>query len=161
MYFVFLLVPATSQKNFDKFIEDLETTEEFIHWRISEKAIKSGIKLGVSKTEIESNLNRISDKILSAHHYMTEINDMEEQKIARILEGHKKKIIKNDAYAEWFQSTDNNETISVLALETKTMIKKVVVLYHKKFQIQVFEFSTHIDKISFERLGWNRAYKRI
>lgn len=160
--FLFLgISPLTGQNHLKVFLDDLSTTEEFTKWKVPSKNLKSGIKLGFNKTDIESNLNRLLDGIEKVNFYTTEINDMDEEKISRIMDGHKKKLIRQDSFQERLQYKDKVEKVSVLTQEKDQKIIKILVMYQKRFDIQIIDFITNIDKKEFDKLPWKREYKKI
>lgn len=160
--FLFLSIsPLIGQNHLKVFLDDLSTTDEFTEWKVSPKKLKSGIKLGFVKTDIESNLNRLLDGIERVNYYTTEIDDMDEEKISRIMEGHKKKLIRQDSFHEHLQYKEKGEKVSVLTQEKDQKIIKILVMYQKKFDIQIIDFITHIDKKEFDKLPWKREYKKI
>lgn len=159
---IFTLVdPLFSQKSLKNLIRDLETTDQFNRISIPVKALRKGIRLGLQKSEIESNLNQLATSIEKADLYVTEIEDMDEQKIASILSGHKKRLIQKDFFKEWFSYTEKDENVSLLVLENNSTITKIILINQKKFSVRIYEFSTFITKTEFEKLVWRKELKRI
>lgn len=161
IFFISLLHPLVSQKSFKNLISDLETTDQFSRISIPLNVLRKGIRLGLQKAEIESNLNKLATGIQKANLYSTEIEDMEEQKITSILSGHKKRLIQKDFFQEWFSYREKDERVSLLLLANDLTITKIVLINQKKSTVRIYEFSTSIAKSEFEKLMWQRELRRI
>lgn len=161
IFIVALLDPLFCQKSLKTLISDLETTDQFSRISIPLKVFRNGIRLGLQKGEIESNINQLAAGIQKANLYSTEIEDMEEQKITSILSGHKKRLIQKDLFKEWFSYKEKDESVSLLVLEDELTITKIVLINQYKFSVRIFEFSTNISKSEFEKLVWRKELKRI
>lgn len=150
-----------SQKNLLSFIEDLKTTEEFTKSKIPLQALKKGLALGLRQYELEKGIQNLSGYITKATHYMTEIPDMENDRIAGILKGHKKKLIKKDHFSEWLEIENEDEAVSLMILEENEEVTKVLLLRQHAQEIQLFEFSTRISKTEFNKIFSKKELKRI
>ena len=139
----------------------METTDQYSRITIPLNVLRKGIRLGLQKAEIESNINQLSAGIQKANLYSTEIEDMDEQKITSILTGHKKRLIQKDLFKEWFSYKEKDENVSLLVLENEMTISKIVLINQHKFSVRIFEFSTNISKSEFEKLAWRKELKRI
>ncbi|MBK8549111.1 MAG: DUF4252 domain-containing protein [Saprospiraceae bacterium] len=159
--FILSCSPGYSQKYLKKFISDLKNTDEYSQWKIPTKVFKKEIKLGFKKSEIESNLNKVNSGINAVYEHNTEITDMEIEKITKIMEDYKKKMIKNDSFSEKLSLTNADENISVLTLEKNDTVTKILVLYQKKSEVRVYDFSTTIRKNEFDALVWRREFKKF
>ena len=169
-YFNFLLIllsifghttELSGQQKLLDFIEDLRTTDEFTKSKIPLQAIKKGLSLGIRQYDIEKGVKNLGEYVSKANYYMTEITDMEEEKIAGILTGHKKKMIKHDHFSEWISVENENETTSMMILEKDEQISKVLVLIQLGAQVQLFEFNTTISLDDFRKIFSKKEMKRI
>ncbi|MBK8820897.1 MAG: hypothetical protein IPN49_18090 [Saprospiraceae bacterium] len=77
------------------------------------------------------------------------------------MEDYKKKMIKNDSFSEKLSLTNADENISVLTLEKNDTVTKILVLYQKKSEVRVYDFSTTIRKNEFDALVWRREFKKF
>lgn len=161
-FFVFCFVlNGHSQKNLAAFIEDLRTTDEFERSKIPVGAIKRGLSMDIRQYDIEKGVQELSEYMVKATHYMTEINDMNVEKIKNILTGHKKKMIKNDKFSEWLTIENESEDISVLFLEKNEEVSKVVVICQNAGKVQLYEFNTKIPSTQFTKIFRKKEMKRI
>lgn len=151
---------AGQQKLLD-FIEDLRTTDEFTKSKIPLQAIQKGLSLGIRQYDIEKGVKNLGEYVSKANYYMTEITDMEEDKIAGILTGHKKKMIKHDHFSEWISVENDHETTCMMILEKDEKITKVLVLIQLGLQVQLYEFNTSISKDEFHKIFSKKEMKRI
>jgi len=159
--FLLTALDLPAQQKLNAFIEDLKTTDEFAKSKIPIGAIKRGLSMDIRQYDIEKGVQELSEYMLKATHYMTEIDDMNVEKIKSILTGHKKKLIRNDKFSEWMTIENESEDISLLFLEKNEEISKVIVICQNAGKVQLYEFNTKIPASQFTKIFRKKEMKRI
>ena len=117
--------------------------------------------MGIRQYDIEKGVKNLGEYVSRATYYMTEITDMDEDKISGILTGHKKKMIKHDHFSEWLTVENEHEITSMMILEKDGQITKVLVLTQIGSQVQLYEFNTRISTDDFRKIFSKKEMKRI
>lgn len=168
MKFVFLLLSlfivvstSISQKQYHKLISELENEEDFKENNISAPFYKNELRLGIKKTVIDDNINKLSKDIKKVTVYEANITYMEKNRISKILQNHIQKITKNDPF-EYLSSYKMDDGIIVLlSLEHNSMIQKILILTQENQKIRIYDLKTNIKPSVLKKMNWKTEYKRI